>query len=168
VPRGSNPLQAALPLAGRGMRLLGAVMQIPLLPRCHPGQACLPGRPVAVPCGRDHHPRHVRHPLQARAEHRLRRPLVATALDEHRQTMAVLVDGPPQVVACAMDGPKHLVRVPRIPGAGAPPTELMGRGLPAGPAPIRPASEVRITPRSAISSSTSRELRPKRTERQTP
>ena len=38
VPRGFKPLHASLPLAGRLMRVLGAVIEIPMLAMFHPWQ----------------------------------------------------------------------------------------------------------------------------------
>ena len=142
-PRGSagrdrefKPPHALLLLAGRLMRILGAVVQVSMLPMFHPGQELMHGRPVAFQFVRDDHPRHIGQPFQELAEESLRCLLVATALDENIQDIAILVDGPPQVVAFAMDGQKDLVPVPLITGSGAPPTEPIGIGLPKFPAPI--------------------------------
>jgi hypothetical protein len=106
------------------MRILGAVVQIPMLPMFHTGQELMHGRTVAFQFVRDDHPRHIGQPLQELAEESLRGLLVATALDENIQDMAILVDGPPQVVAFAMNSQKDLVQVPLITGSGAPPTAL--------------------------------------------
>jgi hypothetical protein len=46
-------------LAGRLMGILGAVMQIPMLPMFHTGQELAQCRPVAFEFVHDDHPRHI-------------------------------------------------------------------------------------------------------------
>ena len=50
--------------------------------------------------------------------------------------MAVLTHGPPEVVSLATDREEHLVEMPLITGAWAPPPELVGVLLAKFPAPL--------------------------------
>ena len=136
VTWGFKPLQASLPLAGRLVGIFRAVSEVPVLAGLHTRQDLPLGRAIAFQLVGNDHPRHVGQPLQQLAEKLLRRFLVATALDENIQDVAILVDGPPQIGAYSLDGEEDLVQMPLIarPGPSAP--QLIGRGLPELPAPI--------------------------------
>jgi hypothetical protein len=69
-------------------------------------------------------------------ENSLGRLLVGSALDEDIEDMTLLVKSAPQIVTFAVAGEKDFVQVPLVPRSGAPPAELIGIGLPEGPAPI--------------------------------
>jgi hypothetical protein len=63
VSRGLESPHAALSLAGRLVRILGAVVQIPVLPMFHTGQDLAPGRTIAFQLIRDDYPQHIGQPL---------------------------------------------------------------------------------------------------------
>jgi hypothetical protein len=67
-----------------------------------------------------------------------------------------------------VDGAEDLIEMPRIARPRPSVPQLIGLGLPEGPAPYRTASEVSMTPRSVINASTSRSLRQKRKDSHTP
>jgi hypothetical protein len=104
MPGGLTPLHPSLPLAGRLMRVLRAVIEVAVLAMCHTREDVLLGRAVAFQLIRDDHARDVRQPLEECAEARLRRVLVPPTVDEHIQPMAVLIHRPPQIVAGAGAG----------------------------------------------------------------
>jgi hypothetical protein len=128
-------LQAPLALAGRLVRVLGAVVQTAVLALFHPGQALAHGRPVASQPIRHDHPWHVRQPLEQLTEERLRPLLVAPASHENIEHVADLIDGPLQVMALAVERQKDLIQVPLVPRSGALPPELIGVLLAKFPAP---------------------------------
>jgi hypothetical protein len=82
MPGGFEPLHPPLALAGGVMRVLGAVVQIPVLPMFHPRQEFPLGGLIALQFVRDDDPRHVRQPSQQFAEKLLRCLFISTALDE--------------------------------------------------------------------------------------
>jgi hypothetical protein len=116
--------------------MLGAVIEVPVLAVLHARQDLPLSRAIAFQLIGDEPPRHVRQPLEPLAEESLRVPLIPLPLHENIQDIAVLIHGPPQVGPFATDAQKDLVQVPLITGSRAPPTELMGMGLPECPAPI--------------------------------
>ena len=68
--------------------------------------------------------------LEQFAEELLGGQRVSARLHQDVKHIAVLVDRTPQVPLCAVDLHKHLIQVPLIAGAGAPPAQLVGVGLP--------------------------------------
>jgi hypothetical protein len=143
--RGEKPLgvsrrlkspHAAPALAGGLARILGAVVQIPVLPMFDTGQELAQDRPLAFQLIRDDHPRHICQALQEFAEEFLRHFLVPPALHEDLEPMAILIDGPPQIVPFAVDGEKDFVQVPLVTRPGMPAAQLIGIGLPELPAPV--------------------------------
>jgi hypothetical protein len=51
------------------------------------------------------------------------------ALHQDIQSTAVLIHGPPEIMTFAIDGEIDLVKMPFVPGPGAPAAELIGRRL---------------------------------------
>ena len=109
MSRGLEALHAPLPLAGGLMRVLRAVVQIPVLPMFDARQDLLFGCAIAAEFIRDDDPRHIPQALQELAEEFFRRVLVPPALHQDIEHMAILIDGPPQIMTFAMDGQKHLI-----------------------------------------------------------
>jgi len=89
---------APLSLAGRLVRILGTVVEIPVLAVFHTGQDFAQRRPIAFQLIRDNHPRHVSQTLEQLAEKPLRRLLISPVLYEDIEDVAVLVDGAPQIL----------------------------------------------------------------------
>src|SRR5262245_57117582 len=136
MARRLEPAHPPLSLASRLMRILGSVVQIPVLSMFHTGQNLAQGRPVAFQFVRDDHSWYIGESLQEFAEESLRRFLVSLALHQEIEDMPVLVDGAPQVVTLAMDGEKHLIQVPFIPRSGISTAQVVGIDLPELSAPI--------------------------------
>jgi len=103
VPRGLKPLQAPLPLAGRLVGILVAVIEVPVLAVLHSSKDLPLRRTIASQLIRNDHPRHVRQSLQQPAKELLGGVHVAPALHQDIQYMAILIDGAPQVMALPVD-----------------------------------------------------------------
>src|SRR2546430_1262635 len=130
-----TPLHPSLPLAGRLMRVLRAVIEVAVLAMCHTREDVLLGRAVAFQLIGDDHARDVRQPLEECAAELLRRVLVPTTVDEHIQPRAVLIPRPPQIVAGAVDGLKTPTPRPPVPPPGGPRPALNGGTLVRPPRP---------------------------------
>jgi len=91
----------------------------------YPGQALPCGCAVARALLGDDDPRHVRHTLQQRAEQRLRRLGVASALHEESEDVVVWIDRAPPVMAFAMDRQPYLIQVPLVAWLRAPVPSLI-------------------------------------------
>ncbi|SRR6266511_3014257 len=85
-------LQVPLPLAGRLVRVFGAVIEIPMLAVLHTRENLPLRRAVAFQLVGDDHPGHVLAPFQQLAEERLRRFLVPPALDYEVEDIRVNLD----------------------------------------------------------------------------
>jgi hypothetical protein len=103
MPGGFKPLHPSLPLAGRLMRVLRAVIEVAVLAMFHTREDVLLCRAIAFQLIRDDHARYIRQLLEEFAEELLRRFLVPPMLDENIQDVAVLINRPPQVMPCAID-----------------------------------------------------------------
>ena len=95
MARGFEPLHAPLPLTGRLMRVLGAIIEIPMLAMFHPGENLALSRTVASEFVGDDHPRHVGQTLEQLAEELLGGLFVPPALYQDLQHVPVLIHGPP-------------------------------------------------------------------------
>src|ERR1700758_370233 len=78
----------------------------------------------------DQHARHVPQALEQLTEESLGRHRISAGLDENVEHVAVLVDRAPHIPQPAVDPDEHLVEVPLVAGARAPPAQLVGVGLP--------------------------------------
>jgi hypothetical protein len=77
-----EPLHAALPLAGWLMGILGAIVEIAVLPMFHPRENLPLRRPVALQLIGDDHPWDIPAAFEELAEELFRCDLVAPALDK--------------------------------------------------------------------------------------
>ena len=123
---GFGSLHTPLPLACRLVRVLGAIIAIPMLPMLDSWQYLALGGSVALEFVGDDHARDVDQAFQKFAEELLRCPLVAPALYQNVEYIAVLINGPPQIVMLPLDGQKHLIEVPLIAGSWTLTTQLIG------------------------------------------
>ena len=101
-----------------------------------PGHQLLLGRGIARQLVGDQHPRRLALPLEQLAQQALGRLLVTSALHQHVEHDAVLIDGAPQPVLLAGDGDHHLVEVLLVAGTGQPAADLVGEGLAELPDPL--------------------------------
>jgi hypothetical protein len=91
----------------------------------HPGQHLPLSSPVALRFIGDDHPRDVRRAFAQLTEEFLGGFLVALALHQDVEDVAVLIDRPPEVMPLSTHRAKHLVEVPRVTRSGAPATPLI-------------------------------------------
>src|SRR5262245_24966422 len=112
------------------MRVLRAVVKIPMLAMFHAREDLALGRAVALELIRDEHPWPVLQPLEQLAEKLLRRLLIAPALHQNIEDVIVLIHGAPQVMALAIDGQKDFVQMPLVTWLGASVLQLIGVILP--------------------------------------
>ena len=130
MPGRGEALHRPLALPGRLMRVLGPVVQIPRPPVGHRRHQLAVRHLVAGELVGDDHTPHVPQALEEFAEELLGGQRVSARLHQDVKHIAVLVDRTPQVPLCAVDLHKHLIQVPLIAGAWAPPAQLVGVGLP--------------------------------------
>jgi hypothetical protein len=116
--------------------ILRAVVEIAVLPMFHTGQHLALSRTVALEPIRNEHTGCVLAPCEQLPEEFLRGLLVAAALHQDIQYMAVVIHGPPEIVPLTTNREKHLIQVPLVTRSGAPPAELIGIGLPKLLAPL--------------------------------
>jgi hypothetical protein len=129
VPGRPEALPASLPLARGLVGMLRTGVERAMLAMFHPWREFPLRRTRALQVIRDHHPRHIRQPLEELAEERLRRLLIPAALHENTQDMAVLIDHPPPRGPFPVGAEQDSTQVPRVtrPRASAP--KLLGIGL---------------------------------------
>src|SRR5918911_1500001 len=111
------------------MRILGPVVQIPMLPVLDPGHQLPLGRAVTRQLVRDQNARRPHLLLQQLAKQAPGGPLVSPTLDQDVEHDPMLVDGPPQPVLLAADPQTHFVQVPLVSRTGQPTPDLVGEVL---------------------------------------
>ncbi len=136
MPWGFEPAHASFPLPSRLMGILGAVVEVAVLPMFDAGEDLTLGRTVAPQLIGNDHPWRVAEALQQLAEECLGGFLAALALHQDIEPMPVLIDRPPQIVAFTPNGEKHLIQMPFIPRPGMPAAQLSGVGLSEFPTPV--------------------------------
>jgi hypothetical protein len=94
VARGLKPLHVSLSPTGRLMRILRTVVQIPMLAMFHPWEQLALGSTIALQLVGNDHARDVGQAFQEFAEELLRRPLVAPALHQNVEHVALLIHRP--------------------------------------------------------------------------
>jgi hypothetical protein len=95
VTRRLEPLQAPLPLAGRLLRMLRAMIERAMLPRFPPRENRPLRRAVALQLIRHDDTRNLWAPFEELAEASLRRMRVAPTLPQNLEHVPVLIHGPP-------------------------------------------------------------------------
>ena len=123
---GFGSLHTPLPLACRLVRVLGAIIAIPMLPMLDSWQYLALGGSVALQSISDDHARDVGEPFAQFAEELLCCLLIAPALYQAIQHVAVLIHHPPQIVMLALDGEYHFVDVPLVTVSRTAAPELIG------------------------------------------
>jgi hypothetical protein len=103
IPRRFESLQVPLPLVGRLVRVLCAVVEIAVLTMLHTGGEFPLRRPLAGQFVGDNHSGHVLAPFQQLVEKLLGGFLMPATLDENVQHVAVLIHGMLHVAACEQD-----------------------------------------------------------------
>lgn len=103
MTRGLKTLHAPLPLTRRLMRVLGAIIEIPMLAMFHPGENFALGRPIALEFVSDDHAWDIGQALEQLTKELLCRPLIPPTLDQNIQAVPLLIYGPPQIVPFTLD-----------------------------------------------------------------
>jgi hypothetical protein len=122
---GVEPLYAPLSLTCRLVRILRAIIQIPMLPRFHPREELSLGGSIALQFVGNDHSRYVRQALEPRAKELLRGPLIPAALDHNIQHVPLLTHRPPEIPVLAPDGEKHFIPMPFVARSRTSSTELL-------------------------------------------
>jgi hypothetical protein len=117
VPGGLEPTHASLPFTRWLMRVLGPVVQIPVLPVSHAGHHHSFRSGVASELVRNDHAR-VPTPCGAQqpAKETHGRESVTFRLHQDVENNAMLIDGSPEIVSNAIDLEKHLIQMPFVTG----------------------------------------------------
>jgi hypothetical protein len=136
MPRVLETLHAPLPLPGRLVRVLGAVIEVPVLPVLHPWQELALGRPITLQLICDHHARDVPQAFEQLPEESLRSGFIPPTLHQNVEDVPVLIDAPPQIRALAIDRQEYLIKVPLITWLRTSAPELIGICLPKFHAPV--------------------------------
>jgi len=127
VPGGLEPAHASLPLTRWLMRILGTVIQIPVLPVSHTGHQDPFGSGVAAQFVGDDHPRTTTTvgPQQL-AKEAHRRESVTPGLDKNINDNTVLINGSPEIMPRATDVEEYLIQMPLVAGPGTPSPQASG------------------------------------------
>ena len=97
-----KPLHAPLPLTYRLVRVLRAIIEIPVLAMFHLRQAFSLGDTVTLQFIGDEHPRDGGQPFEQLAEELLCGPLIPETLDQDIEHIPLLIHRPPQMMALAV------------------------------------------------------------------
>jgi hypothetical protein len=96
VARGFTPLPTPLPLTGGVVRVLGAILQIPVLAVLHAREKLSLGSSITFQFIGDDDSWHVGQPLEQLEEELLRGPLITPGLHQDVRYVPVLIHGPPE------------------------------------------------------------------------
>ena len=100
---GLEPVQVALSLASRLMRILCAVVEIPVLAMFHSGKKLALGRTIALKLVGDDHARYICQALEQLAEEPLGRCLIPATLHQDIEDVPLLIHRTPQEVTFALN-----------------------------------------------------------------
>jgi hypothetical protein len=126
VSGGLEPLHVSLPLTSWLMRILRAVVQIPMLAMFHPWENLALGGCVALQFVGDDYTRDVGQAFEELAEELLRGALIPAALHQDIEHVPVLIHSPPQIVAFSLNSKNHFIEMPFIARPRTAATELIG------------------------------------------
>lgn len=167
MTRGLEPAHASLSLSRGLVRILCSIVQAFVLAVLDTWTNFFLGGSIARQFIGDNHTRYVFHPFEQLPKKLLSGVFVAPTLDQDIKHLAMLIHRAPQILSFPIDGQKHLIQMPRISQPRAATLQLIDIRLAKVEAPLTEVSWVSTTPRSAISSSTSRKLSENRKYSQT-
>src|SRR5688572_22996877 len=133
---GLEPVHVSLSLASRLMRILCAVVEIPMLAMFHAGKNLALGGCVALQFVGDDNPRHVLQAFKQLAKEFLRGPLISATLRQDIEHGPLLLHRPPQIVTFSLERQTHLVHMPLVARRRTAATELSRRCLSEFAAPL--------------------------------
>lgn len=99
------------------MRILGTVVEISMLTMLDSWQNLALGGSITLQLIGDDYTWDITQSLEQLTEEFLRGLLIAAALHQNVQDVAVLIDRPSEIAPLALDGQKHFIKVPFIAGA---------------------------------------------------
>jgi hypothetical protein len=121
-----EPLHPLLSLPSGLVRVLGAIVEIPMLAMFHSRENLSLSGSVAFQLVGDDDPWDVGQPFEQLAQELLRGAFIPPTLDQDIEHVPVLINRSPQVVALALDGQKYFIKMPLISRARAATPELIG------------------------------------------
>jgi hypothetical protein len=116
--------------------VLGAIIEITVLPVLDAGQQLPLGGTLALQVVGDHDVRDVLTPCEELAEERLCRGLISPPLHHDVQDVPLLIHGPPKILPPLIDGEEHRIKVPFVAWLRPSVSELIGVLLAKCPAPL--------------------------------
>ena len=114
LSRGGEPSHRPFSLARRFVRDFGSVVRIDMVDVIHRGHDRPMSRIITSEFIGDQLSRFTSLAFEKTAEKAFSRTLIATALHENINAIAVLIDGTPQILALPLNGDKDFVDMPRI------------------------------------------------------
>ncbi len=136
MPWRLETLHVSFTLPCRLVRILCPIVEPPMAAIFHARHDLLLGSLIAAKLVSDEYTRHILACLEQFAEEFLRGSLVAPALHQDIEHIAVLIDGPPQVVGLAVDLQENLIEEPLVAWSRTPSSQLIGIGLPEPQTPL--------------------------------
>lgn len=112
----------SLTLSSLSVRILGAVVQSPILAMLHTRECLAFGCPITGEFISEEHTRHVLAALEQLPEEFEGCSFVAPVLQQDIEHVSLLIDGTLQIVQLAIDGEKYLVKMPFVTRLRSPPT----------------------------------------------
>src|SRR5205823_4409664 len=150
------------------MRVLCSIVEVRVLAVLHARQDLTFRRSIPFQLIGDNHTRNVLQSFEKLAEKSLRRFLVASALHEDVESIAVLVHCPPKILRFPVDLQVHFIQVPCVSTTRTATTQFIGRRLPKFQTPLSHGFRGDDDPAlGVVRSSTSRKLSEKRKYSQT-
>ncbi len=120
-----EPLHPALSLPSGLVRVLGAVVEVAMLPMFYAGENLAFSRSVTLQFVGDNDAGNIPQALEELAEELLRSLLVSAALDQDIEHVSFLIDGSPQIVMFAFNRQYHFIEVPLVTRPWTATTELI-------------------------------------------
>lgn len=129
VPWRLEALHPPFSLARQLVGVLGAVVQVAMLPMLDTGEEVPLRRAVAFQLVGDERPWRVRQAFEQLPEELFGRMLVPPTLHQDIEDVPLLIDRSPEIVSLAVNREKDFIQMPRVTWLGAPATQLVRVGL---------------------------------------
>ncbi len=120
LSRREKPTHVTFSLASRFVGDFGSVVRIDMVDVIHRGHDRPMSRIIAAKFVGDYPPRFPTLTFEQAVEKPFRGTLIAAALHQHINDIAVLINGTPEILALALDRDKHFVDMPHIAQAALP------------------------------------------------
>jgi len=128
VSSGLEPPHSPLALTGRLMRVLGAIVQVPVLPVSNSRHHHSLRGSIAAELVSNNHPwTSLTGCPQEPTEEANGGETIPLRLDENVKNDTILIDGPPEVLSDAVDLEEDFIQMPLVAGPGTPSPEPIGK-----------------------------------------